>query len=84
MSANGKISLIEYLPNSVAGSSLIQFDKKDILVGARAYFHCVSLHRLNGLTRSICFVLKPKKPEYLEFCLALCDKDSAINCVDIT
>ena len=48
-----------------AESSLIEFSKNDILMGAmRVYFHKVICAPFSGITRSTCFVIKPKRAEY--------------------
>ena len=48
-----------------AESSLIAFNKDDILFGAmRPYFHKVTLMPFGGLTRSTCFVISPFEEEY--------------------
>lgn len=67
-------------PNSEAQSSLLLFDKDDILIGAmRVYFHRVIIAPFDGITRTTCFVLKPNDPAYLSFSLLTCDLDSSIN-----
>ena len=53
---------------SLAKSSLIGFQKGDILFGAmRPYFHKVVVARDKGLTRSTCFVLNAKEPSYWSY-----------------
>lgn len=60
--------LAEALDVGEARSSLQLFDKDDILFGAmRAYFHKVAIAPFHGVTRSTCFVLRPKKPSLLSF-----------------
>ena len=63
---------------SMAESSLVAFQKSDILFGAmRPYFHKVVVARTDGLTRSTCFVINAKKElmrEYLT--MLLFDKDT--------
>ena len=74
------LSLSELRPNSEAQSSLILFKKDDILIGAmRVYFHRVVLSPVDGITRSTCFVLRVKSPEYLSFATLLCNQDSTIS-----
>lgn len=52
------LSYIEVKDIELAESSLVSFDKDDILFGAmRPYFHKVVVARDSGLTRSTCFVL---------------------------
>jgi type I restriction enzyme S subunit len=51
-----------------AQSSLILFEKNDILFGAmRPYFHKVSVASNPGVTRTTCLVLRPKKEFLLSF-----------------
>lgn len=51
-----------------AKSSLISFQRNDILFGAmRPYFHKVCIAPFDGITRSTCFVLRPKKDYYFSF-----------------
>ena len=72
-------ALEELRPNEEAKSSLIKFDKDDIIIGAmRVYFHRVILAPCSGITRTTCFVLSPKESEYLSFLLLLCNQDSSI------
>ncbi len=53
---------------SLAKSSLIGFQKRDIIFGAmRPYFHKVVVARDKGLTRSTCFVLNAKEPSYWSY-----------------
>lgn len=53
---------------SLAESSLVGFQKGDILFGAmRPYFHKVVVARDKGLTRSTCFVLNAKEQTYWSF-----------------
>ena len=74
------LALSEIRPNSEALSSLLRFQKDDILVGAmRVYFHRVVLAPMDGLTRTTCFVLRPIEPEFLAYCLLTCNTDSAID-----
>ena len=75
----------EFKPNEDAQSSLITFDKDDIVIGAmRVYFHRVILAPCRGITRTTCFTLKPKNPTYLGFGLLCCDQDSSIDYAQTT
>jgi type I restriction enzyme S subunit len=75
-----KIGLENFLDFSEAKSSLIAFEKNDILVGAmRVYFHRVNLAPFAGITRTTTFVLRPKKEDHLAFLLFLLNEDSTIN-----
>ena len=70
----------DFRPNEEAQSSLIQFSKDDILIGAmRVYFHRVIIAPCDGITRTTCFVLKPANHAYLSFGLLTCDLDSSID-----
>ena len=68
-----------------AQSSLIEFNKNEILVGAmRVYFHRVCLTNSSGITRNTTFVLKPKKEDYLYYALLTLYQDSFIDYASIT
>ena len=55
---------------SLAKSSLVAFTPNDILFGAmRPYFHKVVVARDMGLTRTTCFVINSKTPEYWAYLL---------------
>ncbi len=72
-------------PNDEAKSSLITFNKNDILIGAmRVYFHRVVLAPLDGITRTTCFVLTPYDESYLSYGLLCCDQDSSIEYAQTT
>lgn len=73
-------ALTEFKPNEEAKSSLIAFDKDNIIIGAmRVYFHRVVLAPCDGITRTTCFTLAPFKKEYLSFSFLCCDQDSSID-----
>ena len=79
------LSIQEFKNNEEAKSSLITFDKNDILIGAmRVYFHRVSLAPFDGITRNTCFVLKPRDKKFLGYALLLCNEDRTINYADMT
>jgi len=61
-----------------AESSLVAFQKGDILFGAmRPYFHKVILAPFTGLSRKTCLIIKPIKKEYRNFLyLSLFQKSS--------
>lgn len=66
--------------NEEAQSSLVEFKKYDILVGAmRVYFHRVCLAAEDGITRTTTFVLRPKNEDYLYYSLITLDKDEFIK-----
>ena len=73
-------ALSDFRSNSEAQSSLVTFDKDDIIIGAmRVYFHRVVIAPCAGITRTTCFVLKPYDPDYLSFALLSCNQDSSID-----
>ena len=72
--------LNEVKDNSEAQSSLLLFKKNDILVGAmRVYFHRVIPAPFDGITRSTCFVLRPKCDDYFSFALCVTNSNDAIR-----
>ena len=72
--------ITEFRPNDEAKSSLITFQKDDIIVGAmRVYFHRVVLAPCDGITRTTCFTLSPYNSKYLSYALLTCDLDSSID-----
>lgn len=74
------IGLEDFRPNDEAQSSLLLFEKNDILIGAmRIYFHRVSLAPFAGITRTTSFVLRPFDGTYLDFALLLCNEESTIT-----
>lgn len=74
------IFLSNWLPGSLAKTSLISFKKNDILFGAmRPYFHKVALAPFDGTTRSTTFVLRPKKANFLAYILFLLFQNEAIE-----
>lgn len=79
------LGLNTFRPNDEAKSSLITFEKNDILIGAmRVYFHRVCVAPFRGITRSTCFVLRPIYAEYLEFALLICNQNSSIDFANST
>jgi type I restriction enzyme S subunit len=63
-----------------AKSSLIRFQKNDILFGAmRPYFHKVTVAPFEGITRTTCFILRPNKKDYLSFALMTVFQETTIN-----
>lgn len=78
-------AISEVKPNEEAQSSLITFNKDDIVIGAmRVYFHRVVLAPFDGITRTTCFTLSPIDTNYLSFCLLCCDQDSSIEYAQTT
>ena len=79
------LALTEFRPNSEAQSSLITFDKDDILIGAmRVYFHRVTIAPCAGITRTTCFVLSPFDESYLLYALLLCNQYKSIEFAQTT
>jgi type I restriction enzyme S subunit len=73
------LALTDFRSSKEAQSSLLTFEKNDILIGAmRVYFHRVSIAPFDGITRTTCFILRPKDRDYLEYSLLLCNEDSTI------
>ena len=73
-------ALTDFKPNEDAKSSLVKFDKDDIIIGAmREYFHRIILAPCAGITRTTCFTLVPYQKEYLSFAFLYCDQDSSID-----
>jgi type I restriction enzyme, S subunit len=75
-----KLGLDTYKSWEDAKSSLITFEKDDILLGAmRVYFHRVAIAPFKGITRTTTFVLRPKNEEDLPFSTLLLFQDSTIS-----
>ena len=75
-----KIGLEDYREYTDAKSSLIAFEKDDILFGAmRPYFHRVNIAPFSGITRTTVFVLRPRKREYLCYALFYLNLNSSID-----
>jgi type I restriction enzyme S subunit len=63
-----------------AQSSLILFEKGDILFGAmRPYFHKVAIAPYAGVTRTTCFVLRPKNKYLWSFGVLLAFSDRVVS-----
>ncbi len=78
-------AVTDFRPNEEAQSSLIKFNKDDIIIGAmRVYFHRVVLAPCDGITRTTCFTLAPYNSDYLCFGLLCCDQDSSIDYANTT
>lgn len=79
------LAVTEFKSNKEAKSSLVTFSKNDIIIGAmRVYFHRVVIAPCDGITRTTCFTLSPKKSEYLSFALLCCNQDSSIEYAQTT
>jgi type I restriction enzyme S subunit len=62
-----------------AQSSLVLFELGDVLFGAmRPYFHKVCLAPMTGVTRSTCFVLRPRQAIWRAFATMTVFRDSTI------
>jgi type I restriction enzyme S subunit len=73
-------SYFQYDSRDNANSSLIKFDKNDILIGAmRVYFHRVCLAFEDGISRNTIFVLRPKNNKNRLFLLLLLNKEETIQ-----
>lgn len=78
-------AVTDFKSNDEAQSSLITFDKDDIVIGAmRVYFHRVILAPCEGITRTTCFTLTPFDSAFLSFALLCCDQDSSIDYAQTT
>jgi len=74
------LGLRTYLPHTEAKSSLIGFEKDDILIGAmRIYFHRVCVAPFTGVTRTTSFVLRPRVKEHLCYSLLLLNRNETIE-----
>ncbi|MBK5241843.1 restriction endonuclease subunit S [Clostridium sp.] len=79
------VTIKEFRSYEDAKSSLILFEKFDILIGAmRVYFHRVNLSPFKGVTRTTSFVLRSKKKRDIAYNLFLLDLDETINYADRT
>ncbi|MEK4158736.1 restriction endonuclease subunit S [Paenibacillus sp. FSL R10-2779] len=79
------LSLNSYKSWEEAQSSLITFEKGDILLGAmRVYFHRVAVAPFAGVTRTTCFVLRPKEKSDLGFASLLVFHDDTIKFANST
>lgn len=66
-----------------AKSSLILFEPDDVLFGAmRPYLHKVSISPLRGVTRTTCFVLRPKSPRFWCFAIILLSDPKTVGYAD--
>lgn len=75
-----QVCLSEYKSYAEAQSSLITFEKGDILFGAmRAYFHRVNYAPFAGITRTTVFVLRPKKEHWLSYALCLMNLSESVE-----
>jgi type I restriction enzyme S subunit len=69
-----------YSPIEDAKSSLVLFEKGDILLGAmRVYFHRVNYCPFDGVTRTTCFVLRPYQKSEVSFFLLYLNQNETIE-----
>lgn len=74
------LSILDPLDYLEAKSSLIGFDKNDILVGAmRVYFHRVNIAPAEGVTRTTTFVLRPKSDILRSYSVLVLNEASTIS-----
>jgi type I restriction enzyme S subunit len=74
------LALVEWKPGSEAASSLLTFQRGDLLFGAmRPYFHKVALAPWTGTTRTTCFVLRARRPHEYSYCALTCFNDETIK-----
>lgn len=72
-------ALDDVRPSADAQSSLQLFLRGDILFGAmRAYFHKVAPAPLDGVTRSTCFVLRPRSAALFSYALMSLFRDDTV------
>jgi type I restriction enzyme S subunit len=75
-----QVCLSEHKSYAEAQSSLITFEKGDILFGAmRAYFHRVNYAPFAGITRTTVFVLRPKREHGLSYALCLMNLNESVE-----
>lgn len=79
------IAINDFKPYEEAKSSLIIFEKYDILIGAmRVYFHRVNLAPYKGITRTTTFVLRSKRIQDVPYNLFLLNMDETIDYAERT
>ncbi|HHT10974.1 MAG TPA: restriction endonuclease subunit S [Candidatus Atribacteria bacterium] len=79
------IAINDFKPYEEAKSSLILFEKYDVLIGAmRVYFHRVNLAPYKGITRTTTFVLRSKRIQDVPYNLFLLNMDETIDYAERT
>jgi len=74
------LTLLESKSWEEAKSSLLLFNKGDILFGAmRAYFHKVVIAPFDGVTRTTCFILRAKSSEYFGYSVMLAFQEDTVG-----
>ena len=77
------LALKEFESWENAKSSLILFQESDILFGAmRPYLYKVAIAPFLGVTRSTCFVLRPREDDYYSYAVMTMFQDSTIEYSD--
>jgi len=75
-----KFGLDSHKPIEEAKSSLIAFEKGDILFGAmRPYFHRVNFSHFRGVTRTTTMVLRPIKKEFFSFSIFYLNQEDSVK-----
>lgn len=71
---------IDHLDYTHANSSLVTFNKGEFLFGAmRPYQHKVAIAPFDGITRTTCFVIKPKEDYYYSYLFLLLFQKTTIE-----
>ncbi|MGH7800439.1 MAG: restriction endonuclease subunit S [Thermodesulfobacteriota bacterium] len=74
------LTLLESKSWEEAKSSLLLFNKGDILFGAmRPYFHKVVIAPFDGVTRTTCFILRAKSSEYFGYSVMLAFQEDTVG-----
>ena len=69
-----------HLNYTEAQSSLVTFEKGDILFGAmRPYLHKVAIAPFAGITRTTCFVIRPRTPQSLSWLFLTLFQQSSVD-----
>lgn len=75
-----KMSFGNYLSSNEAKTSLIKYNKGDILIGAmRVYFHRVCIAPFNGITRGTTLILRPLNILHTPYLYQVCNEDLMIK-----
>jgi type I restriction enzyme S subunit len=78
-----QIFLVSYSSVSDVDSSMIGFEKGDVLFGAmRPYFHKVCIAPFTGITRTTTFVIRAKDIAYQSYLSFLCFEKSTVDYAD--
>lgn len=74
------ISYTRIAPSSDANSSLISYNKKNIIFGSmRCYFHRVAIAPFDGITRTTAFVFEPINKDNLPYIYQTINLDSTVK-----